>query len=87
MNEKYMRYEKMLFKVAEAFRGNDMFFEDLSLEERTLLNDVGKILGIIHSELMGYRYANEDEKLKIRRLMHEIRHEIERRVEEMRKEG
>jgi len=73
-------YKSMLFRVANAFKRNDVYFDGLDIEQRTFLNDVGKILGFIWLELIFYEHASasDEKKREIRRRMNKIRHQIEK---------
>jgi len=71
------RYKSMLRRIADTFRCNDAYFEDLDIEQRTLLNDAGKILGYIWSELTVYDHADDEKRIEIRRRMNTLRHKIE----------
>lgn len=56
-----------LEKIADKFRANDIYFKDLEIEERTMLNAAGKILGELSRALLIYQYSDDEEKLEIRK--------------------
>ena len=55
-----------LEKIAEKLRENDIYFK-LEIEERTMLNAIGKILGELAGTLRVYQYKDDEEKLEIRK--------------------
>jgi len=56
-----------LEKIADKFRANDIYFKDLEIEERTMLNATGKILGELSRALLTYQYSDDEKKLEIRK--------------------
>lgn len=74
---KLLRYEGRLDEIALAFRHSDATFPSLELEDKTFLNDAGKVLELVAGTLRVYRYSSEEEKLALRRLLHELRVQAE----------
>ena len=74
---KLLRYEGRLDEIALAFRHSDATFPSLELEDKTFLNDAGKVLELVAGTLRVYRYSGEEEKLALRRLLHELRVQAE----------
>jgi len=65
-------------RVADVFRHNDMYIQDLSIEDRTFLNDVGHIMDWLWSELLVYEHTEDEEhRRELRREVHGVRHGIE----------
>ena len=73
MTSKYRKYKHLLEEIATAFRHADKEFGTLQFEKKTLLNDVGKMLETLTFLLRKYDLANENEKLKIRKIAHDLR--------------
>ena len=66
-----------LSKLAEVMRLSDQL--PVSFELKTMYNDIGKILEILHALLLHHKYAEEEEEqLKTRRKIHEIRLMVEK---------
>ena len=74
---KLLKCESYLGEIAGYFRCADVKFPSFNIERKTFLNDVGKILEIIHEILRLYRYASEERQLEIRKWMHALRLMIE----------
>ena len=55
-----------LGSIAEKFRHADVEFVELSLEDKKMLNDIGKILFSIWHILHVYDFSDENKKLEIR---------------------
>jgi len=71
--------ENAMRRVADVFRCNDMYIQDLSIEDRTFLNDIGHIMDWLWANVITYKYADDEKKREMRQEMHTIRHEIEDR--------
>ena len=71
--------ENAMRRVADVFRCNDMYIQDLSIEDRTFLNDIGHIMDWLWANVITYKYADDEKKREMRQEMHAIRHEIEDR--------
>ena len=72
-------------RVADVFRCNDMYIQDLSIEDRTFLNDIGHIMDWLWGELMVYKHTEDEERRReIMRGVHEVRHRIELKKGEQR---
>lgn len=69
--------------LASALREADLHFPDLDLEHKTLLNDTGKIIGILDTILVLYRYAPIEKQLEIRKWMHDLRLDIEKQKQNL----
>ncbi len=71
MNIKSLKECKvLLMQIGDYLRHNDKYIKDIDIEERTFLNDVGKVIGWIWKEMMAYNYANGEKKLEIRQRIH-----------------
>ena len=69
-----------MLRVADVFRCNDMYIQDLSIEDRTFLNDIGHIMDWLWSELLVYEHTEDEERRReLRREVHGVRHQIEDR--------
>lgn len=82
-NEKYGKIKRKLCDIALKFRCSDMEFSEFSIEDKKMLNDVGKIIGYLCFLLLKYEYTNEEEKLEIRRNIVRIRSCIEKVLDNM----
>jgi len=72
-------------RVADVFRCNDMYIQDLSIEDRTFLNDIGHIMDWLWGELMVYKHTEDEERRReIMQGVHEVRHRIELKKGEQR---
>ena len=59
-----------LSELALKYRQAD--FPELEFEDKRFFNDIGKILGYMHYILMAYSYADEEKKLRIRRVVSQL---------------
>jgi len=78
MNIKSLEECKILMiQIADFLQHNDKHVKHLSIRERTFLNDVGKIIGWIWTEMIAYNHAESEKKLEIRQKIHKIRYNLE----------
>jgi len=62
----------LLMEIADYLRHNDKYIKDMDIEERTFLNDVGKVIGWIWKEMIAYNHVNDQKKLEIRERIHAL---------------
>ena len=59
-------------EIADYLRHNDKYIKDIDIEERTFLNDAGKVIGWIWKEMIAYNHVNDQKKLEIRERIHAL---------------
>ena len=59
--------KKRLTTLSIVFRSSDIYFKKFDINEKRMLNDMGKIIQTLNRLYVEYGLSNDDKKLQIRR--------------------